>query len=91
MKTNHIKAIIVSAVFLYSSAVLCLMGAEDDNLRDSAEKFVCQISEKDYRSHLQFYPMTEGFWKIISDDSVDWAERIERRFGRLAMSFYRRS
>ena len=87
MKTSIFNkiAVFLMAVALYSPTMFCLLGAEDDVLRTSAEKFVRQICEQDTDAILQSYPMTDEFKAIVpdADTVVSWATEMDNLFGRL--------
>jgi len=82
-RTVYTKAFIFLAVSLCLSATL--KGAEDDVIRNIAEKFVRQIEEKDTDAILQSHPMTNEFRSGMPNAATvtEWAREIDRLFGRL--------
>ena len=86
MKNVYLNnAIILLTVCLLKASCPNLNGAENNDLRTTAEKFVHQICEKDTDAVLQTYPMTDEFKAIVPNAAVvtKWARGIDQSFGRL--------
>ena len=83
--TFFVKATVLLVVCLIMSSATYLSAVENDDIRNIAERFVCQVAERDTNAIFQSYLMSDEFRAGMpnTDTVIGWASGIDRLFGRL--------